>query len=247
VKGGNSFALENGNVGSNGDIIMSSNTEIHGDATPGPNGILDDSAPGTYVSGSTENAEELVELPPIEVPAIPSAGNLVSTANLELGPGLVHYDQLRMQGGTTLTIRGPATVVLDEFSMKSGSSLILDASAGEIELYGTGNFVLESNTTMTTVSQSAVDVTILLSGDNMSPGANDQIQLSSNAEFIGAIYAPNIDYKLESNFDVYGSIMCGRLDLSSNGEIHFDEALLWDGEGEPADYDVLLWRELPHQ
>ena len=70
------------------------------------------------------------------------------------------------------------------------------------------------------------------------------VQLSSNADFVGAIYAPKITYSLGSNFDVYGSIICGRLTLASNGEIHFDEALLYDGEGEP-EYDVRLWHELP--
>lgn len=185
-------------------------------------------------------------MPPIEVPVIPSSGSLVSGSDLVLGPGEVHYDSLLMQGGTTLTVVGPATVVLDDYAMKSGATMIFDATAGEIELHGTGNFVLESNTDMKTLSESALDLTIFLSGDNMSRGAHDRIQLSSNAEFVGAIYAPNVFYQLDSNFDVYGSIICGRLDLSSNGEIHFDEALLYDGEGDSRDYDVALWRVLPH-
>jgi hypothetical protein len=100
---------------------------------------------------------------------------------------------------------------------------------------------------METLSESALDVTIFLSGDNMSPGSQDRVQLSSNAEFVGAIYAPDIFYRLGSNFNVYGSIICGRLDLSSNGEIHFDEALLYDGDEESNDYDLALWRVLPHQ
>jgi len=79
----------------------------------------------------------------------------------------------------------------------------------------------------------------------MSPGASDNIQLSSNADFNGAIYAPNIEYSLSSNFNVFGSIICGRLDLSSNGEIHFDEALLYAGDGDETDYDIALWRKLP--
>jgi hypothetical protein len=149
-----------------------------------------------------------------------------------------------MMGGTTLTIRGPATVVLDSFRMRSGATIVLDASAGEIDLYGTGDFVLESNTEMRTLSDSAVDVTIFLSGNNMDRGFNNRVQLSSNADFIGAIYAPRVYYSLGSNFNVYGSIMCGRLDLSSNGEIHFDEALLYDGDGDP-EYFVALWHPLP--
>ena len=244
VQGGNDFANENGNVGSNRDIRLRSNTEIHGDCRPGPLGVLDDSAPRTYISGSTENADEEFPMPPIVVPTIPSSGSMVRNTNLVLGPGEVHLDSLRMQGGTTLTLKGPAKIVLDDYLMRSGAKMVFDASQGQIELHGTGNFVLESNTVMRTLSDSAVDVTIFLSGDNMTPGHRDRIQLSSNADFVGAIYAPKITYALGSNFDVYGSIICGRLTLASNGEIHFDEALLYDGEGEP-EYDVRLWHELP--
>ena len=244
VQGGNEFALENGNVGSNDDITLLSNTEIHGDCTPGPTGILDDSAPRTYISGSTDPAEEAFPMPPIEVPAIPSSGSMVRSTDLVLGPGEVHLDSLLMSGGTTLTLVGPATIVLDDYSMRSGATMFFDATNGEIELHGTGNFVLESNTVMRTLSDSALDVTILLSGNNMDPGQRDRIELSSNADFVGAIYAPRISYSLGSNFDVYGSIICGRLSLASNGEIHFDEALLYDGDGEP-EYDVRLWHELP--
>ena len=245
VKGGNDFALENGNVGSNGDIVLKSNTEVHGDCIPGPTGIVDDDAPRTYISGRTDPAEEPFPMPPIEVPLIPSTGSMVRTTDLVLGPGEVHLDSLRMQGGTTLTLVGPATIVLDDYLMRSGASMFFDATNGEVELHGTGDFVLESNTEMRTLSDSALDVTIFLSGDNMSPGRRDRIQLSSNAEFVGAIYAPNISYRLGSNFDVYGSIICGELVLSSNGEIHFDEALLYDGDGEEIEYDILLWHELP--
>ena len=170
-----------------------------------------------------------------------------SGGDLVLGPGEIHYDALLMQGGTTLTILGPATVVFDRFGMLSGAELIFDAQSGPIELHGTSDFVLESNTDMVTLSDSAVDVTIFLSGSNMTAGRRDRVQLSSNADFIGAIYAPNIFYRLESNFDVYGSIICGALDLYSNGEIHFDEALLYGGDGDSTDYLPTLWRVLPHQ
>ena len=186
-------------------------------------------------------------MPPIEVPVIPSSGVLRSAGDLVLGPGEIHYDALLMEGGTRLTILGPATVVFDRFGMRSGAEIIFDAQNGPIELHGTGDFVLESNTDMVTLSDSAVDVTIFLSGNNMAGGRRDRVELSSNADFVGAIYAPNILYRLGSNFVVYGSIICGALDLSSNGEIHFDEALLYAGDGDSTDYLPTLWRVLPHQ
>lgn len=247
VQGGNDFAGERGDVGSNYDITLRSNTEVHGNCQPGPGGILNASAPGTYVSGSTDPLLEEFVLPPIDVPVIPSSGAVTATSDLVLGPGEVHLDSLLLDGGATLTIVGPATVVLDDFLMKSGTTLVFDATGGEVDLHGTGNFVLQSNTDMETQSETAVDVTILLSGNNMDAGSTNQIALSSNADFVGAIYAPRISYDLQSNFNVYGSIICGRLGLASNGAIHFDEALLYDDDGSEGIFDVMLWRKLPHE
>jgi hypothetical protein len=244
VQSGNEFAKENGTVGSNADILLKSNTQVHGDAIPGPDHIVDDSASNVYVSGSTDPAEEPFELPPIDVPDIASSGSIVGTTDVVLGPGDIHYSSILMKGGTKLRIQGPAKLVVDAFQMKSNTNLIFDAANGPIELYATANFVLESNSKVTTLSNTALDVTLLLAGNNMTKKPADLIQLGANSDFIGAIYAPNAKFKLASNFDIYGSIMCGYLDLSSFGEIHFDEALLYDGWGSTDDYEPALWHRI---
>jgi len=246
VQGGNDFARENGDIGSNSDIHLRANTTIHGDAQPGPGHVVDDSAPNIFVSGIRDPLTEPVPMPPIEVPVIPSSGSIGGGSSLSVGPGDVHYTSIVMNGGTSLTIRGPARFLVDDLRMRSNSNLIFDTSGGPIQLYSTGDFNLESNSTVTTLSNSALDVTLFLSGDNMSPGHHDTIQLGSNSSFIGAIYAPNASFNLASNFDIFGSIMAGYLDLSSFGEIHFDEALLYDGYGATGELESRLWRPLPN-
>jgi hypothetical protein len=245
VQGGNDWAGEKGNVGSNGDIELKANTEIHGDVKPGPGGTLDDSAPNTFVSGSTEPADEPVDMPPIDVPVVASSGSISTGSSATIGPGTVHYDSILVNGGGTLTVVGPAVVVVDDFELKSNSALVFDTANGPVQVYGTGDFVLKSNSDVITPSDSALDVTLFLSADNSPPGAAHQVELSSNSDFVGAIYAPNATFSLGSNFDVYGSIMCGFLDLSSHGQIHFDEALLYDGFGASGEVEALLWRRLP--
>lgn len=247
IQGGNEFARENGTIGSNGDINLRANTEIHGDAIPGPGHVVDDSASNVYISGSTDPAEAEFPMPPIEVPTIPSSGALRGTSTITVGPGLVHYSSILMMGGSTLRVVGPATFVVDDFVMRSNTNLVFDATGGPIELYGTGDFVLESNSTVTTIADTALGVTLLLSGNNQTPGGSDRVSLSSNSDFIGAIYAPNATFRLGSNFDIFGSIICRRLDLASYGEIHFDEALLYDGWGSTDEYEPALWRRLPHE
>lgn len=246
VKGGHAYAKENGDVGSNGDILLKANTKIHGDAHSGPGHVVDDSKPGAVVTGSTDPADAKVDMPPIDVPVLASAGTYAGSSSLVLGPGQVHYSSITMKGHTKLTLVGPATVVVDKFLLKTNAELKFDTTGGPVDLYATGDFVLQSNSSVTTPSSSALDVTLYLSGNNMTKTPATQVQLASNAQFVGAIYAPKLKVSLSSNFDIYGSIMCGSLDLSSNTGIHFDEALRFDGGGGGAgEFEPQLWRRLP--
>jgi len=246
VNGGNEFALEHGNVGSNGDIVIRSNTQIHGDAIPGPGHVVDDSASNTYISGSTDPASAPFPFPPIVPPTITSLGALVGNSTVTLGPGPVHYSSIRMMGGSTLRVVGPTKVVIDDLLMRSNTNLVFDSTNGPIEVYGTGNFVLNSNTTLQNVTNSAVGVTLLLSGDNTPPRGRNQIDIAANSDFIGAIYAPNATCGLPSNFNVYGSIICRNLNLGSYSEVHFDEGLRY-GYGATHEYQSALWRRLPRE
>jgi hypothetical protein len=248
VKGGNDFAKENGDIGSNADIDMKSNTVVHGDVTPGVTGQVNFLGPNIEISGSTEPLEQPFPMPPIEWPAASSTASLVGTTDITLGPGVVAYKDVLMKGGSKLTLKGPVTFVVEDFQMLSNSALVFDPSGGQIELYAKHDFVLESNADVKSLSDSALDVTLFLGGDNMgtkkSPGP-DKVELGANAHFVGAIYAPNAQFKLASNFDIFGSIICGFLDLSSFGTIHFDEALLYDGHGSSGELETKLWRRLP--
>lgn len=244
IQGGNAFARENGDIGSNADINLRSNTEVHGDASPGPGHQVNHLGPNSIVTGSEAPLKDPFLLPPIVVPPVTSSGNVVASTSMTVGPGDVRYDSFLMKGGNKLTIVGPARLIAQDFTMKSNTDLVFDTTNGEIELYSTRNFVLESNSKVTTMSDSALDVTLFLDGNNLTKKPVDSLQLGANADFIGAIYAPNAEFSLASNFNIYGSLMCGRLDLSSFGEIHFDEALLYDGYGASGELEVKYWGPL---
>ncbi|MGK0481695.1 MAG: hypothetical protein ACJAQ3_001673 [Planctomycetota bacterium] len=246
VQSGLDWARQEAVVGSNGDIQLRSNTRVYGDCHPGPNGVVYDTAPGVIVTGSTAPAPSIVTLPAVPPPLATSLGPATWTTDQFVGPGVVRFDSIDLSSGATLTIQGPTQLVVDDFLMGTGTTLVFDTSSGPIELYSAHDFVLESNTTVVTNENSAVDVKLFLSGDNRgnNPNTNDQVSLSANAAFTGVIYAPNAEILLGSNFEIYGSVMAGALDLSSNGRIHFDEALLYDSSGSSLEFVTVHWSRM---
>jgi hypothetical protein len=233
------------NVGSNQDIELSANTEVYGDVIPGPTGVLIDSAPQTVISGSTGSAAAPVVLDPITVPPIASSGPLTVGGAQSLGPGPVHRSAITVQAGGTLTIVGPATLVVDDFSLNASGALIIDSASGPVEIYGTGDFELKSNSTVTTTSGQAKALAIFLTGDtDATPAA--QIALQSNSEFTGTIYAPDADLVIESNFHLFGSVLAEQVEIASNAQLHFDEDLLYL-DGVLPEFEQLAWRLISPQ
>jgi len=233
------------NVGSNGDVELESNTEIWGDVIPGPSGVLIDSAPNSDVSGATSSAEDLVALDPITVPAIASTGPLTVGGATSLGPGAVHRSTVTVTSGGVLTIVGPATVVIDDFELNANSDLVIDSTGGPVEIFGTGDFELKSNSRVTTTGQQARDCAVYLSGDT---GATPPavIDLSSNSDFTGTIYAPAADLVLASNFHLFGSLVGASIELASNAQLHFDEDLLYE-DGVLPEFEQLAWQVISKQ
>ena len=160
--------------------------------------------------------------------------------SVTIPPGNHHYGSLTVSKGT-LTVKGPATLVLDAFSLKSGTKLAIDAADGPVKIYGTGNFVLASNSTVTTSTQRATDLEVQITTNNTVGGKI--VDLSSNTEFMGTIYAPNAKLTITSNFEVFGGIKAGFIEMASNSKIHFDEDLLYD-EKVKGVFELVSWRRL---
>lgn len=242
VPGGQDWADDDAVVGSNGDITLRSNTRIYGDCHPGPGGTLNATAPGILVTGSTDPANEPVVMPHIDPPPAISQGSRNITADVVIGPGTVRFDDVSVSNGATVTVVGPCDLVMDNFEMLAGTELLFEPANGTIDVHSANDFVLNSNTSITTNSTSAVDVQLFLNGVTGSGNTGAQIELSANSAFVGAIYAPYATVSLGSNFEVFGSVMVDTLDLSSNGIIHFDEALLYDTEDGIRNMVTLAWR-----
>lgn len=245
--GSGAYANTEGDVGTNGDITMDSNIGVWGDANPGPGGTVTGSGIGN-ITGSTTPMPVTVTLPEIVVPSLTSSGALTVSGAQTIASGSYRYTTLEVNNNKVLTIIGPATIVCDNFRLKSGSEVVINAANGPVEFFVIDDFVLNSNTTIASTNHLAADVTFNLLSDNiLDPGVDvnfdeDLVDFDSGSSLHGTIYAPSAAITIDSNFELFGSLVARRIDLNSNCRIHYDEALATASQGGASTYQTLCWR-----
>ncbi len=203
----------------NGDVQVGATSDIYGDIHPGTGGTLVTAGNAT-ISGITEAMPEDRTLPPVITPAIPLSGSYAASGAVTLPPGDHGFTSFQVSVGASLTVQGPARLVVTDWKQAANSHLVLDASGGPIEIYVSGGFVTASNSSVSTPSQSAVDVALNLTG-----GPSQVAKFRSNGEFHGTIYAPGAEVVFSSNFELFGAVATRAMVLSSNVKIHYDEEL----------------------
>jgi len=219
------YANSAGHVASNDDIVFQANVAVYGDVMAGPMGTVDDSATGITVDGEVGMAEALIGFDPVVVPGFLSSGSQAVIATTLTLTGDVYYTDIDIDAGT-LVIVGPARVVLDDLDLDSMSELQIDATNGPVEIYGTGDFFLAENSDITVTTPQPRDVALYLTGSNMGTGT-DMIILDSDGDFHGTIYAPDARIDVDNEFHVYGAVKARSVQLEFDGEVHFDEDLLY--------------------
>ena len=246
--GTNMYASANGDVGSNGDVNMDQNSQVWGDATAGPEhdtyllGIAE-------VTGSTTPMDEAMEFPPITVPTYTNFGTLTVTATTTIPASNRTYSNVRVNASKTLNITGPANIVMTNLEVRGGGRVNIDATNGPVEIWVIDDFIMNSNAQIASTDFLARNVRINLVSDNViNPEVKvdlDEIDFESNSKIYGTIYAPNAQVTIDSNFELFGSMIARKVDLNSDCFIHFDEDLLNSTASIVPKFEVLCWREVP--
>lgn len=249
--GGDTWANEDGDVGSNGNIVMKQNSTVFGDAQCGPSAST--SVVGNAeLSGSSTPAADLVELPPLVIPGTPSAGDLTVPGGTthSMPAGDYAYGSFLASAGSTVKVYGPSTIVLTNMELASNSQFVVDATNGPVEVYVLEDFIIGSNTLLTSTTYSPADLEFFLESDNViDPDLTvdlDEVDFNSNAKMYGTIYAPNAAVAINSNFELFGALVAHSVLLDSNAKVHYDESLGWTSSGASVAFDTLCWRELPY-
>jgi hypothetical protein len=244
--GNNAHARSNGSVGSNGNISASSATKIWGNANPGPGHTV--SLHEASVTGSTTPATSPVVFPPLSVPSYTAKGALSATSNKTIPAGNWTYTNVSVSQNKTLTLTGPANIVISNLTMVSNSNISINDAAGPVTLTIIDNVKLDSNSNIIPISKNPANLRINMLSDNVADPevvvALDSVSISSNTTIYGVIYAPEARIRLDSNFVLYGAIMARDLSFDSNCKFHFDENLLSAMASGATTYEVLAWRRI---
>jgi hypothetical protein len=238
-----------GHVGSNGNITMKQNTKVWGNAVPGP-GMVTTIMGNAQLSGTSTPAATPVDMPAIDLPSVSVTGAFTVAGVKTIGPGSVHYSTLLTNTNATLNVIGPMTLICNSFTLGSNSKLLVNATNGPVKLYVVDNFILNSGTQLRSLTSSPKDLQIQLLSDNiLDPLIDvnfvpDTLILASNSSLHGTVYAPNAKVAINSNFQIYGSLVARDVLLDSNSFVHFDEDLLLHGPQGVPHYARLSWRML---
>ncbi|MBK7874270.1 MAG: hypothetical protein IPJ77_00690 [Planctomycetes bacterium] len=247
--GADQHARIEGDIGSNGPITIEQNAKVWGDAPSGPSQTTTVMG-NAVVTGATTPATSLQTLPTLTVPTLPSLGNLNVSSSTTWATGDRRYGTLQVNSNKTLTITGPATIVCTNFALSSNSNFIVDATNGPVTLYVIDNFTMSQNAVMRSTTYDPHALAVNLLSDNVfNPETNvtvDSVDMLSNTKLYGTMVAPNARIVINSNFELFGSLVARSVDLHSNSFLHFDESLNVLAAAGVPDWEILSWRSMPY-
>lgn len=228
-----------GHIGSNGDIrLWSASTHVRGNATPGhgdpPHTLTKHN--NADVDGSTAPASQTVLLPepvytvPSEddsdneqlsdhIVSGPDGDELTVSSNLTVpeGADLFVFSSMTVNSAKTFTLSKDTEIYITS-SLLLKSNATIDLAGHALTIYLEGDFTMSSNSRIENTGRPE-DFHLVVRGDESTVTKN------SNTDLTGVVYAPTARVELNSNFDLFGSVVGGEVGLDSNLDLHYDVSL----------------------
>ena len=177
--------------------------------------------------------------------ALPRAGDTAAADgkyyyNFVAGTGILigGNDQLAVSDKVVIHLQNHAATTAVSIG---GNAKVQVAATGNLTIYTDGNIAAGGNG-MANANPSATSC--LIYGTNT--GSGQSITMTGNATTVAAINAPNADFSISGNGEVWGSVIARNISLNGNAAFRYDEALLdysnTTGTGNP--WGIAKWREL---
>ena len=233
-----------------------------GTVTHDSGAILSTSPTGTGWNTGLVNVPFVSNLDTPVAPALPATVNSITTSisssvslpragDSPASDGKYYYSfaagaAISLAGNSQLTVSDNVVLYLQSHAATTavsigGTAKIQVASGGNLTVYTDGNIAIGGNG-MANANANAAST--LIYGTNA--GSGQTITMTGNATTIAAINAPNADFSITGNGELWGSVIARNITLNGNAAFRYDEALLdysnTTGTGNP--WGIAKWREL---
>jgi len=195
-----------GNVGANGDVTVEYSTEVKGDVQAGEDII---EGPGVTVTGH-KNAKAMSEpFPTVTSGSTASTGLMLTAGQTEsLSAGTYYYQYLDLGDGASLTVSGPVTIYV------TGPPIPGD-SWGELVRLGDN---------VTLGSEPGTQLRLFTNSEGTA-GEIVRVRAKAGFRFYGSLYGTNTDVYVQSNSEIYGSIIARTILTGDGTKVHYDQAM----------------------
>ena len=218
VPTGLTYALPNGHLGSNRNIILRGGVTVLGNATPGPGYTVQVNGAGVYVNGATTPAPTPTILPPVDYnPAGSASGSFSTNSSYTFTAGTYHFSSFEARANADIHFQGDVKIYVDgDFSAAGLSGLTVDPGA-TVVIYHAGNDFSVTGGGVINVLQKPVDFRV--------HSRASRVKFDGNSSFYGVVYAPHGSLDPGGTSDIFGSFVARQIDVGGTARFHYDEAL----------------------
>lgn len=142
---------------------------------------------------------------------------------------------LRLKSGATMVLNGTITLVTGELQLDSGSQVQIPLGGQPIKMYVTHAAGFGSHSGINNLTQVPKNFALYYAGQ-------DTLGVHSQGAFYGVVYAPDADVDFGSQAQCFGSVVARALELGSQSQFHYDEALAEaDSVAPAASQNLRMW------
>lgn len=187
-----------GSIASNGNITLTKNAVVRGDATAVTFTMRDRAS----ITGTRNILFQPLTFLPVVLPT-----------------GLGSLGNVDVRAGQQQLVQGPASYQVANLTVSDTGALVIDNSQGPVTLYVTGNVSLAKNGIITVTDPNPEKFAIYATG-------NGNVTLSGQSRFYGVVYAPRSVVTLSDQGQFFGSYVGSQMVVDKKAGVHFDSALL---------------------
>lgn len=211
-------------IGSNGEVSLKNDTVIDGDVLLGNDG----SADATYTTTGTPavSGEEGATVGPVDPDPLGVIGGEYAAKFVTYSDpayndnGTIPYS-VDESGTLTLTGKpGGANYYFTDITLKSGATLAIDTTLGEVNIFLTGTLEAKNGSNIWDINPNGAP-----SDFSIFSNSTDSLVLKHDSDFKGLIYAPYATVEMKNSADCYGAIWADTVDGKNSSKLYFDTSI----------------------